>query len=503
LTAAGTESDGTVTAEAGIVATSQPLAAEAGAAALRDGGSAADAAVAAAAVLAVVDPPSTGIGGDAFALWWGPGEDAPAALAGTGPAPSGLTVDALRAAGHDAMPERGPWSVTVPGAVALWEELLEAHGRLDPARVLGPAIDLAEQGFALTPVVAATWAASAGRLAPAARARLAPGGRPPTAGERVDNPAIGTVLRGIAERGSAAFYEGPVAAAIEAAVRDAGGPLRSADLAAFPGARWVEPIALRFRDLDVFELPPPGQGIVTLQALGIYQRLEATDHALAEALKLAFADASAYVADPDHAAVPTRALLADGYLDGRAALVDLARAARFGAGRPGDTVYVAVADAEGGACSLIQSLYGGFGSGLEAPGTGVLLQNRGSNFVLDPAHPNRPAPGKRPYHTIMPAMLGRDGRFAGALGVVGGFMQPQGQTQVLRGLLERQLGPQAALDAPRFRLRGGLRIDVEPGFDAAELRRRGHDVGRLELVRPDGGFAGASDRRRDGRAVGR
>jgi gamma-glutamyltranspeptidase / glutathione hydrolase len=510
---ARTESDGTVTTEGGIVATSQPLAAEAGAAALRDGGSAADAAVAAAAVLAVVDPPSTGIGGDAFALWWGPDDAAPAALAGAGPAPAGLTVDALLAAGHATMPDGGPWSVTVPGSVSLWERLLEAHGRLDPTRVLAAAIDVAENGFALTPVVAAGWAESAGRLAPAAWARLAPGGRTPAPGERVANPALGAVLRGIAEHGAAAFYDGPVAAAIEAAVREAGGPLRAGDLAAFPGARWVEPIALRFRGIDVYELPPPGQGIVTLQALGIYERLDATDHALAEALKLAFADAAAYVADPDHAAVPTRALLAPGYLDRRAALADRERAATAAAGRPGDTVYVAVADAEGGACSLIQSLYEGFGSGLEAPGTGVLLQNRGSNFVLDAAHPNRPAPGKRPYHTIIPAMLGRDGGFAGALGVVGGFMQPQGQAQVLRGLLDRGLGPQAALDAPRFRLRGGLRIDVEPGFDSAGLQRRGHDVGRLDpgdaggaqlvLALPGGGFAGASDRRRDGRAVAR
>jgi len=258
--AARTEPDGTVTAETGIVATSHPLAAEAGAAVLRDGGSAADAAVAAAAVLAVVDPPSTGVGGDAFALWWGAGDGAPAALAGTGPAPAGLTVDALRAAGHRTMPDCGPWSVTVPGSVSLWERLLEAHGRLEPTRVLAPAIDLAEQGFALTPVVAAGWAASAGRLAPGPRARLAPGGRTPAAGERVANPALGAILRGVAERGAAAFYEGPVGAAIEAVVRDAGGPLRAGDLAAFPGARWVEPISLRFRDVDVYELPPPARG---------------------------------------------------------------------------------------------------------------------------------------------------------------------------------------------------------------------------------------------------
>ena len=510
--------DGTVLADTGIVATSQPLAAEAGAAALRDGGSAADAAVAAAAVLCVAEPASTSIGGDAFALWWGAGDAAPSALAGAGPAPAGLSLDALRAAGHDVMPGFGPWSVTVPGAVSLWERLLQAHGRLDPARVLGPAIDLAERGFAVTPVIAGAWAEDAGRLAQGAAARFLPGGRAPVSGERFANPALGGVLRRIAEEGAAAFYTGPVAAALTAAVRDAGGPLRADDLAAFGGATWVEPLHARFRDVDVYELPPPVQGVVALEALGIYARLAPRDageeeHALLEAVKVAFADAMAHVADPLHADVPARALLAAGYLDRRAAGIDPERAGAAVAGRPGDTVYVAVADARGGACSLIQSLYDGFGSGLEGEGTGVLLHNRGANFVLDPAHPNHPAPGKRPYHTIMPAMLGRAGRFAGALGVVGGFMQPQGQVQVLRGLLDRGLGPQAALDAPRFRFRGGLRVEVEDGFDADALRARGHDVGRLApgsagggqlvLVHEDGRFAGASDRRKDGRAVAR
>jgi gamma-glutamyltranspeptidase / glutathione hydrolase len=509
-------SDGTVIAATGIVATSHPLAAEAGAQALRDGGSAADAAVAAAAVLAVVEPGSTGVGGDAFALWWGPGDAAPRGLAGAGPAPAGMSIDALRAAGHDAMPAAGPWSVTVPGSVSLWERLLEAHGRLEPTRVLAPAIDLAEQGFAVTPVIAGEWAAGASRLAVDARARFLPGGRAPAAGERFANPALGTVLRRIAEDGAAAFYTGPVAEALGSAIRDAGGPLGAEDLAAFRGATWVEPIQSRFRDVDVYQLPPPGQGLVTLQALGIYERLGGADeeHALVEALKAAFADGAAYIADPDHAHVPVEALLAGRYLDRRAAEIDPARAAVAVAGRPGDTVYVAVADADGGACSFIQSLYDGFGSGLEA--MGVLLQNRGNGFVLEPEHPNRPEPGKRPYHTIIPAMLARDGRLAGVLGVVGGFMQPQGQVQVLRALLDRGLGPQAALDAPRLRIEGGLRVDLEDGFDAGAaeaLRARGHDVGRLEsgsaggaqlvLVREDGGFAGASERRKDGRAVAR
>ena len=299
-------------------------------------------------------------------------------------------------------------------------------------------------------------------------------------------------------------------------MRDAGGPLRAEDLAAFGGATWVEPLHARFRDVDVYELPPPVQGVVALEALGIYARLAPRDageeeHALLEAVKVAFADAIGSCRRPA-ARRRARGRAARRRVPGPARRRHRPGARRRGgAGRPGDTVYVAVADARGGACSLIQSLYDGFGSGLEGEGTGVLLHNRGANFVLDPAHPNHPAPGKRPYHTIMPAMLGRAGRFAGALGVVGGFMQPQGQVQVLRGLLDRGLGPQAALDAPRFRFRGGLRVEVEEGFDADALRARGHDVGRLEpgsagggqlvLVHADGGFAGASDRRKDGRAV--
>jgi gamma-glutamyltranspeptidase/glutathione hydrolase len=283
----------------------------------------------------------------------------------------------------------------------------------------------------------------------------------------------------------------------------------------------VQPISLRFRDVDVFELPPPGQGVVALQALGVYAGLEPAtpadaDHALIEAVKLALADARAHVADPDFGEVPIAQMLAEAYLGERRARIDPARAQVAVAGRPGDTVYIAVADAQGGACSLIQSLYDGFGSGLEAPGTGMLLHNRGTNFFLDPVHPNAAAPRKRPYHTIIPAMLGRAGRFLGSLGVVGGFMQPQGQVQILRALLDRGATPQAALDAKRFRVQGGLRVDLEEGYDpevADGLRARGHEVGsltrfgcggaQLVLQAEDGSFQGASERRRDGRAVAR
>jgi gamma-glutamyltranspeptidase/glutathione hydrolase len=280
----------------------------------------------------------------------------------------------------------------------------------------------------------------------------------------------------------------------------------------------VTPLRIRFRGIDVWELPPPGQGLAVLQALGIYEGLDAPDeaaaeHALIESMKLAFADALRYVADPDAVEIPG-GLLDPGYLARRRALVDPLRARVAAAGSPSGTVFLAVADADGGACSLIQSLYEGYGSGFMAPGTGILLQNRGANFTLDEEHPNRPAPGKRPYHTIIPAMLGRGTAFAGCLGVVGGFMQPQGQAQVVRNLFERGLGAQAALDAPRWRIQDGLRVDLEPGFPPevrAGLAERGHELGELDpataggaqlILRDDDGFAGASERRQDGCAVG-
>lgn len=508
-----TDEDGTVRAPRGMVCTSQPLAAEAGLEILEAGGSAADAAVAAAAVLNVVNPHSTGIGGDAFALWWGPGDSEPAGLAGAGPAPAGLTVDALHAAGYDTMPNTGAWPITVPGSVSLWSALLERHGRLSPTRVLGRAVDLARDGFPISAGVARYFAQDGRRLSPEARRCLMPAGRPPDPGDTLANPALGDSLAAIAERGPAAFYEGEIARRIAEVVRDAGGPLGQEDLASFGGATWVRPLSVRHRGVDLYELPPPGQGLVALQALALYAGLDAADdHALIECVKLAFADASAYLADPDHEMVPVEGLLDERYLGRRRALVDPSRARVAAAGSPSDTVYVAVADAEGGACSFIQSLYEGFGSGLMAAGTGIVLQNRGANFTLDERHPNRPAPGKRPYHTIMPAMMGREGGFAGCLGVVGGFMQPQGHVQVMRNLLERGMGPQAALDAPRWRFQGGLRVDVEAGLSQEELAHRGHEVGTLPptaaggaqlIVREGDELLGASERRQDGRAVGR
>lgn len=500
-----------------MVVTSHPLAVKAGLDALTSGGTAADAAVAAAAVLCVVDPRSTGIGGDACAQYWAPGDPAPTGLVAAGPAPEGLSIDALRSAGFSEMPTAGPWTVTVPGAVAGWHAILERFGKLGLDRVLWAAIELARSGFEVTPIVAEEWAASAARVARDASARevFLPGGRSPAAGERFRNPELADVLSAIAADGPGVMYVGSIAERIGAAVEAAGGPLRSSDLAAWEGPEWIEPLRVPFRGVDVFELPPPSQGLVVLEALGIYAGLELRErvervHASIEALKLAFADARAYVADPRVRAVPVTGILREEYFAERRASLRLDRASQTVPGRPEDTVYVAAVDEEGAVCSLIQSLYDGFGSGVGVPGTGIVLQNRGAGFVMEEDHPNRPEPGKRPYHTIIPAMLGRDGSPAGALGVVGGFMQPQGQFQILQALFEDGLEPQQAVDRPRFRILGGLDVGLERSFDetlASALTARGHlirELSRFEaggaqlILRVGDRYVGASDHRKDG-----
>ena len=511
---------GAVRGERGMVATSHPLAARAGAEMLAGGGTAADAAVAAAAVLCVVDPRSTSVGGDGFTLVWPAGADAPAGLAAAGPAPAGMTADAVRSAGHDTMPRLGPWTVTVPGAASMWERLLERFGRLGLERVLAPAIALAAEGFVIAPVVAREWRASQERLRAdaAASALFLPGGRAPAAGDTMTNPDLGALLRRIGHEGARAVYDGEIAEAIGAAVASAGGPLTAEDLAAWPGATWVTPLRRTYRGTDVHEMPPPGQGIVVLEALGILEGLTTptpldAEHAAIESLKLAFSDAALHIADPDHADVPVERLLSEDFLAERRAEIDPAAAGVAAPATASDTIYVAVVDGEGTGCSLIQSLYQGFGSGIAVPGTGMLLQNRGSNFSLLDGHNNVVAGGKRPYHTIIPAMLGRGGRMLGPLGVVGGFMQPQGQMQIIRRLVDDGMGLQEAIDAPRARYWAGRRIALEEGFDAdvrAGLVGRGHEVAVLDpleaggaqaVLVDDAGLVGASDPRKDGCAV--
>lgn len=506
----------------GMVASQHHLAVDAALEMLEAGGSPADAAVAAAAVLTVVDPRSTGLGGDLFALYWEPGETEPRGLEAVGTAPAGLTPEAIRAAGYHRMPVDGPWSITTPGAPAGWQVLLERYGKLDAATVLGPAISLAEDGFCVTAAVADEWTGSVDKLSrnAAAAAAFLPGGRPPTAGETFAVPDLAETLATFADEGAEPFYRGPLAERIGATVGQLGGPLTAADLAAWPGPCGVTPLSVRFRDLDVWEMPPPGQGLVVLQALAVLDGLDVGDvvtqgHQAIESLKWAFADANDHVADPDLTDVPVERLLSAEHLTVRRRLIADGVVVDADVGRPTDTVYVAVADDDGGACSFIQSVYDGFGSGVVVPGTGMALQNRGSGFVLRDDHPNAPAPGKRPYHTIIPSMLSRDGDFVGCMGVVGGYMQPQGQVQVLQGLTDRDMTPQQACDAPRFRVYRGREVAFEDSYDPATreaLAARGHQPTRLHpherggaqlVVRDADGYRGGSDHRKDGVARGR
>lgn len=530
----------------GAVATSQPLAAAAGLAVLRRGGNAVDAALATAITLTVVQPPSNDIGGDLFAIVWD-GERlhglnasgrSPAALTrelvlaatgGRGAAP----VEALGGAQSvgPAMPARGWLPVTVPGAPAGWRDLHDRFGSLPFAELFADAIGYAEHGHPVSTGVAATWsralAAHAGltgeEYAEFGRV-FAPGGRAPRPGERWRNPDAARTLRRIAASGAEDFYSGGIAEALDAHAARTGGLLTGEDLARHTST-WVTPVAVRYRGHDVWELPPNGQGLAALLALHI---LDGSDlaalpladrlHRQIEAVKLGFADAHAHVADPERVPVPTRALLSSGYAASRRALIT-DRAGEPTAGDPerGGTVYLCTADAGGMMVSLIQSTYLAFGSHVVLPGHGFALQNRGLGFRLDPAHPNAVGPGKRPFHTIIPGFLTRDGRPVGPFGVMGGHMQPQGHVQLVSATLDGGLDPQAALDAPRWYWHAGRSVLVEPELvdtaegraAVAELRARGHEIavagepavfgyGQAIWRLPDGGYVGGSESRVDG-----
>lgn len=504
-----------------MVATSHPLAVSAALNAWDRGGNAVDAAVAAAAMLTVVDPRSTGVGGDLFVQVWPAAAKGPVCLNAAGPAPLGLSMESLLSAGFRKMPTAGPWTITVPGSVAGWEELVRSYAKLDLGTLIQPAARAAFDGAPVTRFVAEEWAPLEAKLRQsdeAARIFL-PRGSAPAEGERFANPDLGAVLERIGADGASAFYQGDLAAAIADSVEAAGGPLRADDLETWSGPAWVDPIGRGYRTAYVYETPPPGQGLILLEALGIYEGFEPddaaeADHLAIESMKLAFADGTRHIGDPLFHETPINALLSEQYLAGRRSQVDPARAGLAVSGAPTDTVYVAAADQDV-ACSLIQSLYEGFGSGIVVPATGIALQSRGAGFVMKEGHANRPEPGKRPYHTIIPAMLGDDNGFLGCLGVVGGFMQPQGQFQILRNVLDRSMDPQEAVAAPRFRFTAGRSVSLEPAYAAdirSALERRGHevsDLGRFEagggqvILRTSEGFIGGSDPRKDGKAAGR
>lgn len=509
-----------------VVATSQPLAAQAGLRTLWRGGNAVDAAIATAIALTIVEPTSNGIGSDAFAIVWD-GRDLHG-LNASGRSPRRWRPERLE--GMDAVPLRGWDSVTVPGAVSGWVALWRRFGRLPFEDLFESAVAYARDGFALGPVTARAWAASADAFAgsPDWQRDFAPGGRPPRAGETWRLPAAAATLESIAATEGEAFYRGELAEAIAAHARAGGGALDVDDLAQHR-ADWVGTIAANWRGHELHEIPPNGQGLAALIALGILRHVPGFDglgvdevpwlHLQIEATKLALADADRWIADPAHMTeVTTEDLLDDAYLRERAAAIDPRRAGDPGHGRParGGTVYLATGDADGMMVSLIQSNYYGFGSGIVVPGTGIALQNRGAGFVLDPRHPNAAAGGKRPFHTIIPAFLMEAGAPRCAFGVMGGPMQAQGHVQMVLRMTAGQ-NPQAAADAPRWRVVGGRAVAVESSMPAATLdglRALGHELtatapeasfafgGAQAVWRTTDGYVAGSDPRKEGQAVG-
>lgn len=522
----------------GMAAASQPLAVAAGIKMLDQGGNAADAAVAMAAVLAVTEPGSTGLGGDCFALYYEASTCQVYALNGSGRAPRALTLERLRREGFSTeLPPFHPYTITVPGACAGWCDLVERFGRLSLAAILEPSIELAERGFAVAPLTAYFWQRGAeAQLRHALNGgELLMEGRAPRAGEVFRNPNLARVLQQIATHGKKAFYEGPIAEAIVDTVQKAGGCLALEDLAAHHST-WDKPLAVTYRHFKVWECPPNGQGLTALLALNILKGYDLKTvnplssqrlHLQIEALRLAFADAFRYIADPAWGDLPSDALLSDTYAAERRALIHPQRALmQVCPGEPlkgSDTVYFCVVDEMGNACSMVNSNYMGFGTGIVPRGCGFSLQNRGLNFSLDPNHPNALQPGKRPYHTIIPALVTHeeDDTLFAVVGVMGGFMQPQGHVQVITALVDDGLDPQSALDRPRFCVQvqePGGRVAVEEGIPEptlAALATMGHPIervsgmgralfGRGQIIlrdRESGVLWGGSDPRADGCAL--
>ena len=483
---------------ANVVATSQPLASQAGLAMLARGGNAVDAALAAAIALTVVEPVNNGLGSDAFAIVAHDGELH--GLNASGRSAAAMTAE--RFDGQQRMPMLGWDAVTVPGAVSAWVELSSRFGRLPFETLFEPAIGYAERGFLVSPVIAGQWAAVAalfGGFEEFSRVFL-PGGRAPRMGETVVLSELGASLRAVAESRGAALYRGRLGEAFVSASRAGGGLFTLDDLAAHR-ADWVEPLSIGFAGVRVHEIPPNGQGIAALLALGVLAHTDVLEHDVdsaaslhlqIEAMKLAFADVHRAVSDPATMRARVEDLLDDQYLASRARLIDRERALDFEAGRPatGDTVYLCAADADGTMVSYIQSNYFAFGSGIVVPGTGMSLQNRGSGFSLEPGHPNRVGPGKRPFHTIIPGFVTRDGKPLLAFGVMGGAMQAQGHAQFIINHLVFAMDVQAAQDAVRFRHMDSTNVIVEsalPDSVAAQLGALGH---RVRVGRPDQQDAG-------------
>ncbi len=520
-----------------LVSTSHPLAAQAGLRVMQQGGNAVDAAVATAAVMTIVEPCSNGLGSDAFCILWD-GQQLHG-LNASGRAPAAWTPDYFQRkyGTQTQLPKRGWDSVTVPGAVSAWAALSARFGKLPFADLMAPAIEIAERGYAVPVVVQQKWRAAAELTEITAQPGFAqaflPHGRAPKVGERFALPEAARSLRLIAQTRGEAFYRGEIAEAVAAHARAHGGAMTAADLAAHV-PEWVTPLQQDYRGYTLHEIPPNGQGIAALMALGMLQHFDlaalavdsaASQHLQIEAMKLAFADVYRHVAEPAAMRISSAQMLDADYLASRARLIDPRRAQDFGPGLApqGGTIYLSAADERGMMVSFIQSNYMGFGSGVVVPGYGLSLQNRGHGFSLDAASDNCVAPGKRPFQTIIPAFLTRDGQPVMSFGVMGGDMQPQAHLQTLVRMLDYRQNPQAACDAPRWRWNAGI-VNAEDGFDAvaaAGLRALGHrvepfsdsyqDYGagqfiwRLDEGRGDPaltGYVAASDARRDGQAAG-
>ncbi|MEM7030758.1 MAG: gamma-glutamyltransferase family protein [Chloroflexota bacterium] len=506
-----------------VVATSQPVAAQAGLRMLLKGGNAVDAALAAAMALTVVEPSMNGIGSDAFAILWD-GQQLHG-LNASGRSPKALTYDHF--AGRSEMPAMGWDTVTVPGCVSAWVNLSERFGKLAFAELFEPAIDYAQNGYLVSPITGKGWAGAVNKYRdfPEFADGFLPQGKAPAIGSRFRFPDQAKTLQAIASTMGEAFYQGDLAEKIAAHAQATGGKMTKQDLADHQ-VDWVTPIATDYRGLTLHEIPPNGQGLAALLMLGILRHFDLAEypvdsadsiHLQLEAMKLAFADAHRYISDPATMDVSVDALLDEAYLARRAEFIDLneAKIPEFGIPSEGNTVYLTAADESGMMISFIQSNYMGFGSGIVVPGTGISMQNRGAGFTLEPGHPNQIGGGKRPYHTIIPGFITENSQPIMSFGVMGGPMQPQGHAQMMIRLRDYGQNPQAASDAPRWRVVDGLAVEIEPGLEAgvyAELERRGHQIviqpnpggfGGAQLIhRLDNGYCAASDHRKDGQAVG-
>jgi gamma-glutamyltranspeptidase/glutathione hydrolase len=537
-----------VIAQHGLVCTSQPLATQVGLDILKAGGSAVDAAIAANAALGLMEPVSSGVGGDLFAMVWDAKTHRLYGLNASGRSPLGLSYGQMQAElaklHRTTIPPLGMLPISVPGAVDGWSELHAKFGKLPLTQVLAPAIRYAEEGFPVSELIAYYWDRNvailrAQHLPGAFLETYAPDGQAPGKGEIFKNPSLARTYRLIAEQGRDVFYRGGIAEQIDAFMRANGGWLRKADFEKH-ASTWVEPLSTNYRGYDVYELPPNGQGIATLQMLNILEGFDLKKmgflsadalHVMIETKKLVFEDRAKFYADPDFAKVPVKWLVSKEYAAERRQLIDPVRAGRsYDAGHPlvndGDTIYLCTADAEGNMVSLIQSNYRGMGSGITVPGLGFDFQDRGEIFTMEPGHANVYAPGKRPFHTIIPAFVMKDGQPWLAFGVMGGAMQPQGHVQILVNLIDYGLNLQEAGDAARWQHDGSTDYDhpkmtdggyvyLESGISwdvVAELKRRGHDIrtdlggyGGYQAIEWDAKnhtYIGASESRKDGQAAG-